>query len=56
MEQKVHPIKKADTATVVPVLPPKPELKIKYGMYSTGDSAVVKDLLKIIPTAREQLY
>jgi hypothetical protein len=40
-EEKAPPVKEPDTTAVKP-LPPKLELKIKYGIYATGDSAVVK--------------
>lgn len=45
-EEKAPPVKKPDTTAVKPV-PPKPELKIKYGMYATGDSAVVSRFMEI---------
>ncbi|HVO73395.1 MAG TPA: L,D-transpeptidase [Ignavibacteriaceae bacterium] len=41
-EQKAPTVKKPDTTAVKPLPPLKPELKIKYGIYATGDSAVVK--------------
>jgi len=40
-EEKVPPVKKPDTTAIKPA-PPKPELRIKYGIYATGDSAVVE--------------
>lgn len=44
-EEKAPPIKKPDTTAVKPA-PPKPELKIKYEIYATGDSAVVKRFME----------
>jgi len=40
-EEKAPPVKKPDT-TAVKSAPPKPEPRIKYGIYATGDSAVVE--------------